>query len=136
MTCLTQFPELWCGGSAVVPFLNWFKSHTESREDLQHWNIENMGDPVENPERWYNTSPYFFLDRVQAPIQLICGAHDPRCPASESLDARDKLIELGRDVDLLLYEDEGHSFLKIENVIDSEMKRVEFLAKMLDGERP
>jgi dipeptidyl aminopeptidase/acylaminoacyl peptidase len=132
MTCLTQFPELWCGGSAVVPFLNWFKSHTGSRQDLQHWNIENMGDPGENHARWYNASPYFFLVRVQSPIQLICSAHDPRCPAGDSLDARDKLIELGRDVELLLYEDEGHSFLKIENVIDADSKRVEFLAKILE----
>jgi dipeptidyl aminopeptidase/acylaminoacyl peptidase len=130
MTCLTQFPDLWCGGSAVVPFLNWFKSHNESREDLQHWNIENMGDPEENHDRWYNASPYFFLDRVSAPVQLICGAHDPRCPAAESLDARDKLMEFGKEVQLLLYEDEGHSFLKMENVIDAEMKRVEFLANV------
>jgi dipeptidyl aminopeptidase/acylaminoacyl peptidase len=63
---------------------------------------------------------------------LICSAHDPRCPAGDSLDARDKLIELGRDVELLLYEDEGHSFLKIENVIDADSKRVEFLAKILE----
>jgi hypothetical protein len=33
-----------------------------------------------------------------------------------------------------LYEDEGHSFLKIENVIDAEVKRVEFLARVLDEE--
>ncbi|HJS20937.1 MAG TPA: prolyl oligopeptidase family serine peptidase, partial [Anaerolineales bacterium] len=132
MTCLTQFPELWCGGSAVVPFMNWFKSHEESREDLQHWNMENMGDPEMDYERWYNASPYFFLDRVSAPVQLICGANDPRCPASDSMDARDKLVELGKDVELLLYEDEGHSFLKIENVIDAEVKRVEFLARMLE----
>ncbi len=131
MTCLTQYPELWCGGSAVVPFMNWLKSHEESREDLQHWNIENMGDPNENYERWYNASPYFFLDRVNAPVQLICGGNDPRCPASDSIDARDKLVELGKDVELLLYEDEGHSFLKIENVLDSEFRCVEFLAKFL-----
>jgi dipeptidyl aminopeptidase/acylaminoacyl peptidase len=134
MTCLTQFPELWCGGSAVVPFMNWFKSHEESREDLQHWNIENMGDPRENYERWYNASPYFFLDRIKAPVQLICGGNDPRCPASDSLAARDKLVELGKDVELILYEEEGHSFLKLENVIDSEVRRAEFLAKVL-GER-
>ena len=132
MTCLTQFPDLWCGGSAVVPFLNWFKSHQESREDLQHWNIENMGDPAKNQERWYNASPYFFLERVNAPVQLICGAHDPRCPALESLDARDKLVELGKEVQLLLYEEEGHSFLKVDNVIDAEAKRVEFLAEVLE----
>ena len=133
MTCLTQFPELWCGGSAVVPFMNWFKSHEESREDLQHWNIENMGDPKENYERWCNASPYFFLNRIDAPVQLICGGNDPRCPASDSIHARDKLIELGKEVELLLYEDEGHAFLRMENIIDSEMKRVEFLAMALDN---
>ena len=132
MTCLTQFPELWCGGSAVVPFMNWFKSHDESREDLQHWNIENMGDPQENYEKWYNASPYFFLDRISAPVQMICGGNDPRCPASDSIDARDKLVELGKEVELLLYEDEGHAFLKIENVIGSEVKRVDFLVRVLE----
>ena len=33
-----------------------------------------------------------------------------------------------------MYEDEGHSFLKIENVIDSEVRRMEFLAKVLEKE--
>ncbi|RIK28651.1 MAG: hypothetical protein DCC56_15405 [Anaerolineae bacterium] len=134
MTCLTQFPELWCAGSALVPFMNWFKSHDDSREDLQHWNIENMGDPKENYQRWYNASPYFFLDRINAPVQLICGGNDPRCPASDSLEARDKLVELGKEVELLLYEDEGHAFLKIENVLDAEVKRVEFIEKFLNKE--
>ena len=132
MTCLTQFPELWCAGSAVVPFTNWFKSHIDSREDLQHWNIENMGDPKENYERWYNASPYFFLDKINAPVQMICGGNDPRCPASDSIDTRDRLLELGKHVDFLLYEDEGHSFLKIENVIDSETKRMNFLIQKLE----
>src|SRR5258706_2183842 len=45
MTCMTIYPELFAAGSAVVPFLNWVKSNNKSREDLQHWNIENMGDP-------------------------------------------------------------------------------------------
>jgi dipeptidyl aminopeptidase/acylaminoacyl peptidase len=134
MTCMTMYPELWAAGSAVVPFLNWIKSHKNSREDLQHWNIENMGDPEDNHELWVARSPYFFLDKVNAPVQMICGGNDPRCPASESMDARDKLIELGKDVEFILYKDEGHSFLEIENIIDSEEKCVEFLAMALDKE--
>ncbi|MBL8098688.1 MAG: S9 family peptidase [Anaerolineales bacterium] len=133
MCCLTFYPDLFAGGSAVVPFMNWIQSHYESREDLQHWNIENMGDPEENKERWIALSPYFFLDKVNAPVQLICGGNDPRCPASDSIDARDKLIEFGKEVELLLYEDEGHSFLKIENIIDSETKRIKFLEKCFGG---
>ena len=129
--CLTMFPELWAGGSAVVPFLNWLSSHHLSREDLQHWNIENMGDPEENRELWIEHSPYFFLDKINAPVQLICGANDPRCPASDSIAARDKLKELGREVEFLLYEDEGHTFLATDSLIDSEIKRVDFLARIL-----
>ncbi len=135
MCCLTMYPHLFAGGSAVVPFLNWIKSHKNSREDLQHWNIENMGDPEENRELWISRSPYFFLDRVVAPVQMICGENDPRCPASESIDAHDKLKNLGKEVDLHLYKDEGHSFLMIENILDAETKRLEFLKKILNDEQ-
>jgi len=132
MTSLTQYPELWAVGSGVVPFMNWFNCHERSRDDLKHWDIEMMGDPNHNHDLWYKRSPYFFLDRIQVPVQLICGEHDPRCPAEESLETRDKLVELGKQVDFHLYEGEGHSFLKIENVVDSETRRVEFLARVLE----
>jgi dipeptidyl aminopeptidase/acylaminoacyl peptidase len=132
MTCMTVYPELWAAGSAVVPFLNWIKSHHNSREDLQHWNIENMGDPDDNKELWIARSPYFFLDKLTSPVQMICGGNDPRCPASDSIDAEKRMIELGKEVELLLYPDEGHTFLNIENLIDAEVKRVEFIAKALE----
>jgi dipeptidyl aminopeptidase/acylaminoacyl peptidase len=63
---------------------------------------------------------------------MISGGNDPRCPASDTIEARDKLVELGKEVEFLLYKDEGHSFLKIENIIDAEEKCVMFLAKGLE----
>jgi len=132
MTSLTQYPERWAVGSGVVPFMNWFNCHERSRGDLKHWDIEMMGDPNHNHDLWYERSPYFFLDRISVPVQLICGEHDPRCPAEDSIETRDKLIELGKQVDFHLYEGEGHGFLKIENVVDSEVRRVEFLAQVLE----
>jgi dipeptidyl aminopeptidase/acylaminoacyl peptidase len=132
MVCLTRFPEFWAAGSAIVPFLNWFTSHLNSREDLQHWDLENFGDPVEDFDRWHERSPFFYLERVQAPVQLICGAHDPRCPASESTRAHDVLQRLGKKVDLVLYKDEGHSFLKTGTRIDSKSRCVAFLAEALE----
>jgi hypothetical protein len=62
--------------------------------------------------------------------------HDPRRPAVDSLDARDKLVELGKEVQLLMYADEGDSFFKIENVIDAETKRVNFWQMYWNGENP
>lgn len=132
MTCLTQYPSYWAGGSAIVPFINWFTGHRNSRADLQHWDRENFGDPDKDYDLYYERSPFFFLDRVQAPVQLICGAHDPRCPASESIQARNKLLELGKVCDFVLYEDEGHSFLKTQNVLDHKKRLVEFLAGLLE----
>jgi dipeptidyl aminopeptidase/acylaminoacyl peptidase len=132
MTSLTQYPNRWAVGSAVVPFLNWFTAHANSREDLQHWDRENFGDPEENHDLWYERSPYFFLDRIIVPVQLICGAHDPRCPASESTQARDELLAQGKEIDFVLYQDEGHSFLNTENQVDAKSRRVTFLAKVLE----
>jgi dipeptidyl aminopeptidase/acylaminoacyl peptidase len=132
MSCMTHYPDLWCAGSAVVPFLNWFTAHKNSREDLQHWDLQNFGNPKNDYDLWYESSPFFFLDRVKVPVQLICGENDPRCPASESIQARDKLLGLGKEVDFHLYLDEGHAFLKTENVVDAEVRRVNFLAKALE----
>lgn len=131
MSALTQFPERWAAGSAVVPFLNWFTAHANSREDLQHWDLENFGDPQEHEALWRARSPYFFLDQMRAPVQLIGGANDPRCPASEACAAHAALKALGKEVDLRLYPDEGHSFLKLENLIEAETRRVAFLARHL-----
>ena len=132
MTAMTGYPSRWAGGSAVVPFLNWFTSHANSREDLQHWDRENFGDPERDRELYYERSPFFFLERIAAPVQMICGAHDVRCPPSESVQARDRLLALGKVCDLALYEDEGHSFLKIENVIGAKGRQVAFLSQLLE----
>lgn len=132
MTCLTQYPERWKAGSAVVPFLNWFTGHANSREDLQHWDLENFGDPENNYDLWYQRSPFFSLDRVQAPVQMICGAHDVRCPESETTQAYEQLTELGKVCEYILYPDEGHSFLKVENQVKSKQQQVDFLSKYLE----
>jgi len=132
MTCLTQYPDRWAAGSAAVPFLNWFTSHKNSRQDLQHWDRENFGDPEKDYDLWYQRSPYFFLDRIQAPVQLLCGANDVRCPASESLQAQEKLHALGKICEYHAYEGEGHALLKVENQVDAKKRRAEFLAKYFE----
>lgn len=132
MTCLTRYPDRWAVGAAIVPSLNWFTAHENSREDLQHWDIENFGDPKENYDLWYSRSPFFFLDRITAPVQLICGENDVRCPASESKQAYETLRKLDKECEYHLYLDEGHFFLKIENQIKSKVQTADFLARFLE----
>ena len=127
MCALTKYPDLWAAGSALVPFLNWFTEIANERDDLQYWDKQNMGDPEKDKERLREASPIFYIDQVKAPVQLIAGAHDPRCPASETLQARDELQRLGKKAEVVIYEDEGHGFLKLDNRVDAYKKNLQFL---------
>ncbi len=132
MTALTRNPEVFAVGAAIVPFINWFTGHKNSREDLQHWDIENMGKPEENEALWRERSPFFFLDKIRVPVQLIAAENDPRCPPQESVAAYEKLRALGLDAELWLYENEGHAFINVDNMVDAETKRVNFIARILE----
>ncbi|MFH2038527.1 MAG: S9 family peptidase [Chloroflexota bacterium] len=132
MMCLTKRSDLWAGGSAVVPFLNLFSSHEEARQDLKHWNIENFGDPLENHDRWVEGSPYFFLERIKAPVQLIASANDIRCPASDTIAAHKKLKEFSIQSELIVFPDEGHELLKIENIVESYKSQKRFFNRVLN----
>ena len=133
MTSLTQYPERWAVGAAVVPFLNWFTAFANERDDVQYWDRENLGSPDRDADLFHERSPFFFLERISSPVQLICGASDPRCPASESVQAHDALVALGKKCELVLYEDEGHDFLKIENLVDAETRCVTFVGEVSEG---
>ncbi len=131
MCCLTKYPEGWSCGSALVPFLNWFTEIKNEREDLRFWDLQNMGDPEKDEERLRNASPIFSIDKIKAPVLLIAGANDPRCPLEESEQARDELQKLGRDVELKVYSDEGHGFRKTQNRVDAYTGIISFLEKHL-----
>jgi dipeptidyl aminopeptidase/acylaminoacyl peptidase len=65
---------------------------------------------------------------------MICSAHDVRCPASEAIQARDVLTSQGKRCDFVLYSDEGHGILKIENLVDIKKRRATFLAEILEND--
>jgi dipeptidyl aminopeptidase/acylaminoacyl peptidase len=46
---------------------------------------------------------------------------------------RDKLAELGRPVELHVYEDEGHSLRQLDNRVDAYRKRAAFIDRYLTG---
>ncbi len=90
-----------------------------------------MGDPKKDYDRFRDASPIFFMDRVEAPLQLIAGANDPRCPVSETKQAQEQLQRLGKVFDLVIYEDEGHGFRKLDNRVDAYKRQAAFIAKYL-----
>ncbi len=39
---------------------------------------------------------------------------------------------MGKEVELIIYEEEGHAFLKRENILDAEQRRLNFLSRYLE----
>ncbi|MGI0091518.1 MAG: S9 family peptidase [Nitrososphaerales archaeon] len=133
MCCLSMHPDGWACGSALVPFLNWFTEIQNEREDLRFWDLQNMGDPEKDAKRLHDASPIFFVDKIRAPVLLVAGGNDPRCPLEETLQASTELQKLGRPVELVSYMDEGHGFRITRNKVGAYSKIIDFLEKYLSS---
>ena len=55
------------------------------------------------------------MDALTAPLLLVHGANDTNVPPSESQQMFDALRALGRTVELLMFDDDGHEIDKREN---------------------
>jgi dipeptidyl aminopeptidase/acylaminoacyl peptidase len=86
-----------------------------------------MGDPVKNKALYEDRSPINFVDQIKAPLLLLAGANDPRCPSSEAQQVADAVKKRGGVAQLKIYGDEGHGFARVENQIDAYQRVSDFL---------
>ena len=94
----------------------------------------SIGDP-EKPEdraQLVERSPKSHLHNMSAPMLVIQGRNDPRVVAAESEDLVRELKSQGKDIDLLIFEDEGHDVLKYENRVECYNAIVDFFARHLN----
>lgn len=66
------------------------------------------GSPWEFRDRYLNNSPFFSLDRVNAPVLLLHGGSDPTVLATRAEETFVALRRLGKQVMLVRYDGEGH----------------------------
>lgn len=111
------------GVSDLFTFVNSVPPHWKPIMD--RW----LGDPERDKERFIKDSPVTYLDGMVKPMLVIQGAKDPRVVKEESDQIVAKLEELGRDVEYLVLDDEGHGFSKKENEIKVYSRMLEFLEK-------
>jgi dipeptidyl aminopeptidase/acylaminoacyl peptidase len=131
LMALTKFPERWAAGVAIVPFANWFTEYEHEDQTLRDSDRARMGDPVEDAELWRDRSPIFFADRIRAPLLMLAGANDVRCPADEAEQVARAVRGNGGVAELHVYPDEGHGFRRRENEIDAQRRTAAFLTRHL-----
>ena len=127
MMGVTKAPEIWAAGVPIVPFVNWFTEIQNEDPVLQQSDLATMGDPVKNKALYEDRSPINFVDRIKAPLYLLAGGNDPRCPKSEAQQVVDAVKKRGGVAEYKVYEDEGHGFARVENQIDAYKRVADFL---------
>jgi pimeloyl-ACP methyl ester carboxylesterase len=93
-----------------------------------------LGDPEKPEELAFLTdrSPKTHVQNMAAPMLVIQGRNDPRVVAAESVDLVNELRTKGKDLELLIFEDEGHDVLKYENRVRCYDAIADFFAKHLN----
>jgi len=127
MMAVTKAPDVWAAGVPIVPFVNWFTEIENEDPVLQQSDLATMGDVVKNKALYEDRSPINFIDQIKAPVLLLAGGHDPRCPKSETQQVVDAIRKRGGTVDSKIYENEGHGFARVENQIDAYKRVADFL---------
>jgi len=127
MMGVTKAPDLWAAGIPIVPFVNWFTEIQNEDPVLQQSDLATMGDPVKDKARYEDRSPINFVDQIKAPLYLLAGGNDPRCPKTEAQQVVDAVKKRGGVAEYKVYENEGHGFARLENQIDAYKRVADFL---------
>jgi len=94
-----------------------------------------VGDPrtEEGRKLLAERSPLTRVDAIKKPLLIGQGANDPRVKQAESEQIVAAMKEKSIDYEYLLFEDEGHGFVRPENRLKFYAAAERFLAKHLGG---
>ncbi len=137
MAALTFQPEEFAVGVNLFGVTNWLrtlKSIPPYWEAFRKALYDELGDPfTEDSLRLYDISPLFHARNVSKPLMVLQGANDPRVLQVESDEIVAAVKDNGVPVEYVIFEDEGHGFVKKENQIEGYGKILVFLDKYLKG---
>jgi len=124
-------PELWTGGVAAVPVADYLAAYEDEMEQLRAFDRSLFGgSPQEVPEVWERCSPLTYVDAVRAPVLVLAGANDPRCPIRQIDNWLSAAAELGKDVEVYRF-DAGHGSLVVDERVRQLRAELTFVARVL-----
>ncbi len=138
MAAMAFTPEEFKVGVNIFGVTNWLrtlKSIPPYWESFRQALYEELGDPYsQDSVRLHAISPLFHTENIVNPVMVLQGANDPRVLQIES----DEIVEGVRannvPVEYVVFDDEGHGFIKKENEKRGYSQVLEFLDKYLRKE--
>jgi len=115
LTCVTRLPDYWAAAVDIFGPSNLI-SFAKAVPPTWHRMMKRfVGDPEEDADLLRERSPMTYIENATTPMLVIQGAKDPRDVQAESDQLVDKLRSLGREVEYIVFDDEGHGFTKRQN---------------------
>ncbi len=131
LTLVGRHPELWKAACDMFGPYNLFSFLERIPETWKTYFYIALGHPEKDREFLMERSPSTHLHNLACPLLVIQGRNDPRVRAEESEDLVAALRAQGKQVELILYEDEGHDVLKFPNKVHCYTAIVEFFKQHL-----
>ncbi|MEU4801236.1 prolyl oligopeptidase family serine peptidase [Actinosynnema sp. NPDC023587] len=124
-------PERWAAGVAGVPVADYLAAYEDEMEPLRAFDRALFGgSPEEVPDRYRECSPLTYVDAVRAPVLVLAGENDPRCPIRQIDNYLDRLAARGAAYEVYRY-DAGHGSLVVAETIRQTAAEVAFVRKFL-----
>ncbi|WP_258345132.1 S9 family peptidase [Saccharopolyspora gregorii] len=119
-------PERWAGGVAGVPVADYVSAYADEMEPLRAYDRALFGgSPEEVPAVYEECSPLTYVDQVRAPVLVLAGDNDPRCPIQQILNYLDRLAQ--REVPFEFYRyDAGHGSLVVAETLRQVAAEIHF----------
>ena len=138
MAAMAFEPDEFKVGVDIFGVTNWLrtlKSIPPFWESFRKALYVELGDPfTADSVRLYNISPLFHADKIKHPVMVLQGANDPRVLQAESDEIVEAVKKNNVPVEYVVFEDEGHGFVKKENEIKGYGQILKFLDKHLREE--
>ncbi|GAB2741193.1 prolyl oligopeptidase family serine peptidase [Salinifilum aidingensis] len=124
-------PERWAAGVSGVPVADYVTAYADEMEPLRAFDRSVFGgSPEEVPETYRDSSPITHVDQVRAPVLVLAGDNDPRCPIQQVLNYLDQLAR--RDVWFEFYRyDAGHGSLVVAETLRQVATEIHFAQRVL-----
>ncbi|MER7208175.1 prolyl oligopeptidase family serine peptidase [Streptosporangium sp. NPDC000239] len=122
-------PGMWAAGIATVPIADHLATYREETEALRAYHRALLGgSPEEQPERYARCSPITYVDQVEAPVLILAGENDPRCPIGQIETYVSRLAERDHPHEVYRY-DAGHGSLVVAERITQMSAQLDFARK-------
>lgn len=131
LTLAARHPELWSAAVDMFGPYDLLRFMDNVPETWKPYFKIAVGDPETERAFLVERSPSAYIEQITCPLLVVQGQNDPRVVEQESRKVVDDLLAKGKEVEYLVFPDEGHDVIKFGNRVRCYNTITEFFTRHL-----